>query len=168
MRNQNVATCEGPTMAIQDSIEREMVLRATRSQVWAALTTAEGLAGWWCDAAEVDLRPGGALVIDFGSEHGVSHATIVAVEPEERFVTTWRPFEHDEGGDQIPPDVTTQIEFRLEDHALGTLLKLRETGFAALPDAIGKRNLHENEGGWDTVLAWLRIYLATGEKSRLP
>jgi len=153
---------------VQDSIEREMIFRATRSEVWAALTTAEGLAGWWCDAAEVDLRPGGAMAIDFGAEHGTSHATIVTVEPEERFVTTWRPFEYHEGGGEVPPDLTTQIEFRLEDHPHGTLLKLRETGFAALPGALAERSLHENQAGWDTVLAWLRHYLATGEKSRLP
>lgn len=155
-------------MANDDLIEREMVFRATRSEVWAALTTAEGLAGWWCESAEIDLRPGGAMVVDFGADHGVNQMTVVAVEPEELLVVTWRPFDNDPGGDQVPPDVTTRIEFRLEDHLRGTLLKLRESGFAALPGALSERSLHENQAGWDTVLAWLRHFLATGEKSRLP
>ncbi|MPZ97931.1 MAG: activator of HSP90 ATPase [Dehalococcoidia bacterium] len=152
-------------MTVKDTIEREVVFKATRSELWAALTTAEGLAGWWCDGAEIDLRPGGRLTLDFGPEHGINHATVVAVEPESRFVTNWRPFQDEPGAEEIP-DLTTQIEFRLEDHMHGTLLRVRESGFAALPAALGTKTIGENEYGWDMVLTWLRHYLNTGEKAR--
>lgn len=155
-------------MTITDAIERQVIFKSTRAELWTALTTPEGLAGWWCDGAELDLRPGGAISIDFGPEHGASHGTILAVEPETLFVTTWRPFEGDADAAQVPPDITTRIEFRLEDHPHGTRLTVRESGFSALPAALAQRTYRGNEYGWDVVLTWLRHYLNTGEKSRLP
>ena len=148
-------------MAVRDVVERELVFGAQRSEVWAALTTVDGLQGWWCDRVEVDLRPGGQMVFHFGEEHGIHYATVVVVEPEDRFVFTWRPFQTSAGADEVP-DLTTSVEFALEDHPQGTLLKLRETGFAALPGVLATQSLHENELGWDEEMAHLRSYLATG------
>ncbi len=147
-------------MAVSDVIEREIILPSTRSEVWAALTTAEGLAGWWWDTVEIDLRVGG--VISFGYGEKVYPARVEEVQPEERYVFSWRPFQTEEGADDVP-DLTTRVEFLLEDHPEGTLLKLRETGFAALPEALAARSLHLNESGWDTELQHLRSYVVSGE-----
>ncbi len=143
-----------------------MVLDARRSAVWAALTTSDGLAGWWCERAEVDLRPGdlrpgGEIAFQFGGDHGTYSATVVAVEPEQRFAITWRPFAGEPDAAKAG-DLTTRVEFRLEDHARGTLLKLRETRFAALPGTLGDRTLTENTRGWDIdVLPRMRSYVET-------
>ena len=147
-------------MAVNDVIEREMVLSSTRSEVWAALTTAEGLAGWWWDSVEIDLRPGGA--ISFGYGESVYPAQVETVQPEDRYVFTWRSFQEDEGAEDVP-ELTTQVEFLLEDHPDGTLLKLSETGFAALLDALAARSRHANESGWDEELQHLRTYVVSGE-----
>ena len=147
-------------MAVSDVIECEVVLPSTRSEVWAALTTAEGLAGWWWDSVEIDLRPGGAISFGYGQD--AYPAQVEAVEPEERYVFTWRPFQKDEGADDVP-ELTTRVEFRLEDHPEGTLLKLSETGFAALPEALAARTLRLNESGWDEELGHLRTYVTSGE-----
>ena len=150
---------------VPDLIERELVLRSPRPEVWAALTTPKGLADWWCDRAEIDLRPGGAIAFDFGAEHGTYEATVVAVEPEELFAMIWRPF-HGEPDADAAGDLTTRVEFRLEDHPDGTLLKLRETGFAALPGTLAQRTLSDNTTGWDIdVLPRLRRYVETGVAS---
>jgi len=146
-----------------DLIERELVLAASRAEVWAALTTPEGLAAWWSPrGAEVDLRPGGKVLFHFSAEHHSQDATVVAVEREERFVITWRPFESEPDADQAG-DLTTTVEFRLSDHPDGTMLRLRETGFAALPGTLGTRTFTENTSGWDTtVLPRLQRYLEMG------
>jgi len=34
-------------------------------QAWAAVSTAEGLAGWWCDSARIEARAGGRVVLAF-------------------------------------------------------------------------------------------------------
>lgn len=141
-------------------IERELVFAAPRPAVWAALTTPEGLAAWWSPrGAEVDLRAGGRLVFHFSAEHGSQDATIVAVEPEERFVIAWQPFQSEPDAADAG-DLTTEVEFRLSDHPDGTRLNLRETGFAALPGTLGTRTFTENTTGWDTVvLPRLRRYV---------
>lgn len=148
-------------MPVSDVIEREVVLRSTRSEVWTALTTEDGLAGWWADRIEVDPRPGGTMRFHFGEEHGISEAEIDRYEPEERFAYFWRPFtDLEEARDY--PDLRTRVEFVLLEHPDGTLLKLRETGFAALPDVLAARSLADNEGGWDVELGHLSSYLETG------
>ena len=43
-----------------------MQVAAPPGQVWAALTTAEGLAAWFGDQATIDLRPGGAGPAELG------------------------------------------------------------------------------------------------------
>ncbi len=45
----------------------ELDVRASLDDVWAALTTAEGLACWYVVDAEVDLTPGGTLRLDWGA-----------------------------------------------------------------------------------------------------
>ena len=47
-------------MSFPDRIERTVELAHPPATVWAALTTAEGLAGWFGNEAAIDLRPGGA------------------------------------------------------------------------------------------------------------
>jgi len=148
-------------MPVRDAIEREMVLSSPRSEVWAALTTSDGLAGWWADRIDVDARAGGTMRFHFGDEHGTSDAEIDLFEPEDRFAYFWQPFaDLDEAKDY--PDLRTRVEFVLTDHADGTLLRLIETGFAALPNAIAARSLEDNEGGWTAELGHLERYLRTG------
>ena len=49
---------------IPDRIERETVINAPVERVWELITEAEHLGRWFGDAgAEIDLRPGGALVL---------------------------------------------------------------------------------------------------------
>ena len=57
------------------------------------------------------------------------------------------------------------MEFVLEDHPDGTLLRLRESGFAALPEVLAGDTLRDNTHGWDIdVLPRLRTFVETGER----
>jgi len=47
-------------MGFPDRIERTVEIAHPPSTVWAALTTADGLAAWFGDEATIDLRPGGS------------------------------------------------------------------------------------------------------------
>ena len=58
---------------ITDKIEREVTIAAPIERVWSILTEAEHIGGWFADAgAEIDLRPGGALVMHW-AEHGTAN-----------------------------------------------------------------------------------------------
>ena len=98
---------------LSDQIERETVIGAPVERVWALITEAEHLGRWFGDAgAEIDLRPGGAIVLRW-SGHGTNHGRVVAVEPPNRFAYRWAPFK-DPGGDQPVEGNSTLVEFTLE------------------------------------------------------
>jgi uncharacterized protein YndB with AHSA1/START domain len=50
-------------MGFPDRIERVLELPHPPARVWAALTTAEGLSGWFGNQATIDLRPGGSALM---------------------------------------------------------------------------------------------------------
>jgi uncharacterized protein YndB with AHSA1/START domain len=93
-------------------IVREVVLPATREDVWEALTDEERLREWFANDVELDPRPGGAGVFrwDNGEER---RAAVEVVEPEELLVLRWE----DDG----------VVELRLEDSPDGTRVLVRET-----------------------------------------
>ncbi|MDQ3410708.1 MAG: SRPBCC family protein [Chloroflexota bacterium] len=144
-------------MSIQDQIERVMVLRAPRERVWAALTEAAELSRWFGDTAEIDLRPGGELVLGW-EEHGVGRCRIEVVEPPRRFAYRW----HAPGADEDAPieaGPNTLVEFTLDEVPEGTRLTLIESGFASLPSDIAAKAFEDNTGGWASELGELAAYI---------
>ena len=93
-------------------IRREIVLPATRDDVWDALTDEERLEDWFANDVELDLRPGGAASFRW-SNGEERHATVTEVEPERRLAFDWE----DEG----------TVEFTLADDADGTRLVVVES-----------------------------------------
>ncbi len=94
-------------------IEKEIVLPATREDVWEALTAPERLEDWFANEAQVDLRPGGDVVFRWANGEQ-RHATVTEVDPERRLVFEW---DGDEGA----------VEFTLADDGEGTLLTVVES-----------------------------------------
>ncbi len=61
---------------VPDRIERDVVIQAPVERVWAVLTQAQHVATWFAFAgAEVDLRPGGSIVMRW-EEHGTFYARV--------------------------------------------------------------------------------------------
>lgn len=144
---------------VSDRIERETVINARVERVWELITEAEHLGRWFGDAgAEVDLRPGGAMVLHW-SDHGTSHARVVAVEPHTRFAYRWAPFK-DPGGEEPAEGNSTLVEFTLQPEGEATRLRVVESGFASLATSDEQRakNLAGNARGWKAETDELREY----------
>jgi uncharacterized protein YndB with AHSA1/START domain len=144
---------------INDRIERETVINAPVERVWELITEAEHLGRWFGDAgAEVDLRPGGAIVLRW-TEYGTTRGRVVAVEPRTRFSYRWAPFK-DPGGEEPVEGNSTLVEFTLHPEGDATRLRVAETGFAALATSEEQRakNLDGNTGGWEHEIGELREY----------
>jgi uncharacterized protein YndB with AHSA1/START domain len=142
-----------------DRIEREITIQAPVERVWSVLTEAEHLAGWFADAgAEIDLRPGGALVLRW-EEHGVARARVEAVEPPHRFAYRWSA--HHAQGEEPAPGNSTLVEFTLAAAGDATLLRVVETGFAALAtsDEQVRSNYDDNLGGWTEMVGRIDAYV---------
>jgi uncharacterized protein YndB with AHSA1/START domain len=135
-------------------IERETVIAAPVERVWSLLTEAEHVGRWFCDdGAEIDLRPGGAMVLRW-TEHGTTHAEVVDVEPHRRFSYRWA-FEA-----EIEPTEgrSTLVEFTLDPTGDGTRLRVVESGFDQLDasDEKVRSQFEDNSEGWEIQLGRVR------------
>jgi uncharacterized protein YndB with AHSA1/START domain len=140
-------------MGFPDRIERTVHIDRPLGRVWAAITTAEGLGGWFGQSAEIDLRVGGTgkLMWDSGDS---AQLRVERLEPETIFGYTW--------GIAGLPDHDprrTYVEFTLTPDDTGTTVSVVETGFAQLePDDYSKA-FGGNTQGWASELDELVAYL---------
>jgi uncharacterized protein YndB with AHSA1/START domain len=140
-------------MGFPDRIERTVELAHPPGAVWAALTTAEGLAAWFGDEAAIDLRPGGAARMSWASGYTVE-MRVERVEEPTVFGFTWQL-------EELPEDDPrrTYVEFTLEPVGTGTRLTVVETGFAQLSDDAYRKAYDGHVQGWSSELGELAEYL---------
>src|SRR5690348_1573190 len=129
-------------MGFPDRIERTLDVARPPEAVWAAITTAEGLASWFGQEAAIDLRPGGAARVAW-EDGNVAVLRVERVEEPSVFGFTWRV-------DGMPEDDPrrTYVEFTLVATAAGTRLRVVETGFAQLPDEEYRKGFASHSEGW--------------------
>jgi uncharacterized protein YndB with AHSA1/START domain len=138
-------------------IRHSVFIRAPREKVWAAFTTPQALDAWWgTRGSEIDLRTGGKLTLrwrGWGPERDINadrECVILEVLPLKRFAFQW--------GETA--DAMTTVEFDLEERDDGTMLRLREHGFA--PTAKGRESFGSNSLGWGEVATLMKFYVEHG------
>ena len=108
-------------------------------QVWAAVTTSEGLARWFPAMVDIDLRPGGVVTYRGDANAEDSTGRILIADPPRHLAMTW-------GGNEL--------RFHLEPLGAGqcrfTLIDLLDDRDAAA----------RNAAGWDVCLRELDKHLA--------
>ncbi len=141
----------------EPEIRHSVFIRAPREKVWAAFTTPRALDAWWgTRGSEIDLRPGGKLALrwrSWGAEKDINadrDCVLLEVLPPERFVFQW--------GETA--DAMTTVEFSLEERDGGTLLRLREHGFART--AKGRESFEGNSLGWGEAATLIKFYVEHG------
>jgi uncharacterized protein YndB with AHSA1/START domain len=142
---------------VQDRIEREVVIAAPPERVWEIITQAEHVGTWFGDSAEIDLRPGGTMVLRW-DKHGTQYATIEKVDAPRYFSYRWNP---GDGGEKPSAADCTLVEFTLTPHEGQTRVRVVETGFSRLSRSESKRaeQFENNSEGWATQLRDLREYV---------
>ncbi len=140
-------------MGFPDRIERTVELAHPPAKVWAALTTAEGLAAWFGEEAAIDLRPGGLAQMTWAGGF-TARMRVERVEEPTVFGYTWHIF-------GLPEDDPrrTYVEFTLEAAGTGTRLTVVESGFAQLPAEAFRKAYDGNTEGWAKELGELADYL---------
>ena len=140
-------------MGFPDRIERTLDVAHPPQRVWAALTTAEGLASWFGQEVTIDLRPGGSLKMSW-SDGPTGHMRVERVEEPTVFGFTW-PIHG------LPDDDPrrTYVEFTLEPVGTGTRVRMVETGFAQLSDPSRRSEFDAHTEGWIRELGELVAYL---------
>jgi uncharacterized protein YndB with AHSA1/START domain len=131
-------------------IEKQIELNAPLARVWRALTDHEEFGTWFrvrLDGPFVLGQVSRGHITYPGYEHLKWEARVTRLEPESLFAFTWHPYAIDPQVDYSKETPTT-VEFRLEKRGTGTLLRLTESGFEAIPGARRDQAFRMNERGW--------------------
>lgn len=137
-----------------DRIERTIVLRAPRSIVWRALTTADQFSAWFGAQLNGTFTPGARVtgrITSPGYDHLTVELQIERVQPEHLLSYRWHPYAVDTSVD-YSSEATTLCEFTLEEVAGGTKLTVTESGFDRLPASRRDLAFRMNDGGWAAQL----------------
>jgi len=142
-------------MPIPNAITRTLELAHPQEKVWAALTTIEGLTGWFGSHAEGELAPGHDVRMRW-EQYGEAEQTLAikVVDPMSVFAYCWGISGAPEGDPR-----RTYVEFALQPTATGTRLTVTESGFAQLPDAWLESTYQGNTEGWRAELQELVEHL---------
>ena len=149
-------------------IEREVKISAPIERVWSVLTESSHIGTWFGTGApaEIDLRPGGVMMLDHG-EHGTYPTLIVNVDPPRAFSYRWASAYP---GVLATQENSTLVEFTLEPATDGTLLRVVESGFNALAIPAERERsagFQSHSEGWTGVVAKFAEYAEGRHESPL-
>jgi uncharacterized protein YndB with AHSA1/START domain len=147
---------------VPDRIEKQIELRAPRSRVWKALTTAAQFSAWFGVKLQGEFAPKqkieGKLTIK-GLEDRTMEMKVEKMEPEHTFSFRWIPYAIEKDVDYSSEEPTL-VEFSLSEIASGTLLRVTESGFDRVPLARRVKAFEMNDHGWAGQMKRIEEYLA--------
>jgi uncharacterized protein YndB with AHSA1/START domain len=134
-----------------DRIEKQIELKAPVARVWRALSDHQQFGAWFKVRLDGPFAPGKVVrgqITHPGYQHVRWEAVVVEMVPERLFSFRWHPYAVDASVD-YSSEPQTLVEFRLEETPGGTLLRLTESGFDALPAGPRRAAAYRmNDGGW--------------------
>jgi uncharacterized protein YndB with AHSA1/START domain len=145
-----------------DRIEKQIVLKAPRARVWQALTNPKEFGAWFGVDVRGEFKEGVALsgkITHPGYTHLTWEATVERMVPQKLFSYRWHPHAVEPGVD-YSSEPTTLVTFELEEQKDGTLLRVTESGFDAIPIARRATAYRGNAEGWAIQVHNIEKYLA--------
>jgi len=150
------------TTTSSDRIEKQILLRTSKSRVWRALTNAEEFGTWFRVKLDGDFAVGERVAGQItypGYEHLNMEVTVERMDDERLFSFRWHPYAVDPTVD-YSTEPTTLVEFRLEEVAGGTLLIVVESGFDRIPAGRRAEAFRMNGEGWQTQMENIQRHVA--------
>jgi uncharacterized protein YndB with AHSA1/START domain len=119
------------------TLDRDILICATRETVFRFFTDSERWARWWGAGSRIDPRPGGEVFISYPGGRATAQGEVVEIQPPERIVFTYGYARPDT---PIPPGGST-VTITVTEVDGGTLVRLRhQVDSAAVRD--------EHVDGW--------------------
>ncbi len=136
---------------MQNTIQREVVIKASKEKVYDAIANPEQVVKWFPNAIEGTYKVGEHPLFVFEG-HGKAQVYVVEAKPHEYFAFRWIP-----GGSDFVGDVTTVpntlVEFSIQEKEDGVCsVTMTESGFAQLPQDMAENAFKQNSGGWEFML----------------
>jgi uncharacterized protein YndB with AHSA1/START domain len=150
---------------MKEKVNFAILVRSTPEGVYDALTTEEGLDGWFTTGSTVVMSPEASAEPDgpagrihfrwkeWGPERysGENGGPVLEAKRPERFSFQWKV---DSGG------YDTTVEIKLERVAEGTIVRLDEHGYENSPT--GLKDLLARATGWGEALTLMKFYVEHG------
>ena len=153
-------------MVVPNAVEREVLIDAPLEVVWSIVTEQEHIGRWLSDSAEIDVRPGGELVLRWDRLSGPARGTVERVERPYLFSFRWVTPEPDRDPSALEGYLTL-VEFVLRAEGDGTLLRVVESGFASV-EGTEQQNADlaaRHTNGWGSFLDQLAAYVSSADVS---
>lgn len=145
-----------------DRIVKKVELRAPRSRVWRAISTAEEFGTWFRMKLDGDFAEGqtirGRITLP-GYDHLTVEMMVERIEPERYFSYRWHPYAIETSVD-YSAEPTTLVEFMLEDAGGGATVTIVESGFDDIPLSRRDVAFRMNDKGWAGQIRNLEQYVA--------
>ena len=138
------------TMTETDRIEKNVTLKAPRSRVWRAISDSQQFGEWFGVKLDSPFKEGKTVrgkILNKAYEHMPLDLEIEKIEPERYFAYRWHPYPIDPKVD-YSKELTTLVEFTLEDDNGGTALTIVESGFDRIPLARRAEAYRMDDQGW--------------------
>jgi uncharacterized protein YndB with AHSA1/START domain len=137
------------TAVTNDTITKQITLRASPARVWKALATPAEFSAWFGLELHDDFVVGKPTrgSVTYKGRKITMPFHIDRMEPEKLFAFRWHPYAVDPDVDYDREPMTT-IEITLEPAGTGTLLTVVESGFAHIPEARRAKAFEMNSEGW--------------------
>ena len=149
--------------AMQDAIEKSILLSAAPDRVWRALSDAAEFGRWFRAEVTGEMREGAVLgcrSLYPGTEHMRWDMYIHVMEPNRRLVWDWPAFDPSAFPDDPDSNARLTVEVAIAPEGDSTRLTLRESGFADLPEGPALAVWQRNEGGWTMQLDNIAAHVA--------
>ncbi|MDX2174784.1 MAG: SRPBCC domain-containing protein [Bacteroidota bacterium] len=131
---------------IQKTFTTERIFKASRKDVWRAITEKELMKQWYFDLPEFKAEVGFKFEVTGGEVGGTQylhHFEILEVIPEQKLMHTWC-FVGFEG--------MSYLTYELFDEGKNTKLKLTHSGLESFPSDIPDFEFHKFEMGWNNII----------------
>lgn len=146
-----------------DRIERKVLIKATRSRVWRALSDAGEFGDWFGVNFKGKTFIAGKHVqgkITYpGYEHLDMDVLIERIVPEQLLSWRWHPAAIDPKVD-YSQEPTTLVVFELQEFDGGTMLTVIESGLDKIPLARRADVFRMNSSGWDAQMENIKKHVA--------
>lgn len=144
----------------ENSIERQIEIKAPVAKVWKALTNYE-LFGQWFGVNLHSEFVAGKTTKGRNTSKGFEMDMVFHVKeitPQTYFSYAWIPFPMDQKFDYSKEEPTL-VEFYLEPTTTGTLLKVKESGFNKITASRRAEAFKMHSGGWEAQLENIEKFL---------
>ena len=133
-------------------------IKASSQEVYKALTTRDGLAGWWTTNTQGDSKLGGVIKFRFsvdGREIGGFDTKVLELRPAERVL--WQVIEG-------PPEwIGTKVSFELKQEGEFSIVLFKHAGWKEPVEF-----MHHCSTKWATFLISLKQLVETGKGAPSP